>query len=86
MMNEALSYIVGHVALEGDGLIPDGAFAWDSFGFSLRARNANNHQTTWLVLGSGLYALMDYMAKYGGGTAKFGVYDGKNLVGEGWVE
>ena len=86
MIDQAYSYIVGHVALEGDGLVPDGGFDWDNFGFSLRTWNANNHQMTWGVLGAAAFALMDYMNRYGYGSATFLIYDGVNQVGAGTIE
>ncbi|KAA6410219.1 MAG: hypothetical protein FRX48_05640 [Lasallia pustulata] len=68
MLDEAYSYIIGHLALEGDSLVPSGTFTWRAYGFSLQTWNANNHQTTWSVLQEGVGALRDYMATYGYGT------------------
>lgn len=86
MISEMYSYIIGHITLEGDGLVPEGAFEWRSYGFSLRTWNANNHQTTWKVLGTAAFALMDYMSKSGWATARFDIYDGAHQVGSGVVQ
>lgn len=86
MINEAYSYIVGHLSLEGDSLVPTGVFAWRGHGFSLRTWNANNHQMTWGVLRAATFALVDYMGQAGYATARFDIFDGANQVGAGVLE
>ncbi|MCJ1305552.1 hypothetical protein MMC08_008366, partial [Hypocenomyce scalaris] len=79
--------VENHIATVGDGLLSDGVFDYlsDATGVSFQAWNANNHQTTWGVLGAALAALVDCMGINGYGAASFTIYDGDNLVGLGRV-
>ena len=76
-----------HIETVGDGLLSDGAFDYLSVatGVAFQAWNADNHQTTWGVLGAALAALVDCMGVNGYGAASFNIYDGDNLVGIGRV-
>ena len=83
----AYQSVYDHVHDLGDGLLADGAFTW-AIGpqVVLSVWNADNHQTTWGVLGSALYAIADYFHTYGifaAGT--FDIYDGPNQVGSGSI-
>lgn len=52
----------------------------------LHVWDANNHQVTWGVLASVLWAVKDFinsMHKYK--TMSFGVYDGVHMVGRGTI-
>lgn len=56
----------------------------DPTGLVLNVANANNHQTTWGVLGAALSALKDFVAESGGFTsATFEIFDGVNQVATG---
>ena len=53
-------------------------------GMVLRVANANNHQTTWGVLGAAMRALANFVIEHGGfDTADFVIYDGENQVAMG---
>ena len=70
----------------GDHEIAGGAFHWvGENGFDLRVRNANNHQTTYGVLGAAMSALADYMGEYGHAAGTFSIHDGTNIVGAGEI-
>ena len=45
--------------------------------------NANNHQTTWGVLGAAVEALRECMRVNGWGVGRFGIWDGGIEVGGG---
>lgn len=64
-----------------------GIFQWlGQESLALEVANANNHQTTYGVLAAALMALWHYMEATGDvERASFAVYDGRNLVGNGWV-
>ena len=51
-----------------------------------QVENANNHQVTYGVLLSALLGLEKYMSNRGYGAVQFGLYDGPNQVGQGWLE
>ena len=55
-------------------------------GLGVDVWSVNNHQTTFGVLGAAVEALLDCMRTRGEwGGARFEVYDGVEMVGEGWV-
>ena len=85
LLDEAYSYVQGTISLLGDGLVPGWGMNWARHGFSVRAKNANNHQITMGVLGAAIDALRDYVVKEGGGTLTFDIYDGENQVGIGSI-
>lgn len=71
----------------GDSVMATGFFDWPVGGqVVLRIMNANNHQITWGVMASAIYALADWMHTegiFGGGT--FEIYDGQYQVGVGRI-
>ena len=84
LLNDAYTYIIDRIEILGDGNLSGGSWAFNDFGLALRARNANNHQTTWGVLSSAIDALMDYMGRSGfQGICTFAIHDGEYQVGVG---
>lgn len=70
----------------GDQPIAGGSFLWvGNNQFELRVRNANNHQTTYGVLGAAMLAVKDYMGRFGYYTGTFTIFDGINHVGDGTI-
>ena len=82
VLSDALT-IVRQVTATGDGVIPTGSFSFSKYSIDCQASNANNHQLTWGVMGAAIEALANFMTLYGFGAARFGIYDGDNLVGQG---
>lgn len=81
--------VAGRIAAQGDGMLQDGMFTWFQRGDShvmLRVLNANNHQITYGVLASALTGLQSYMRNVAYGGVRFKLYDGKNQVGQGFIE
>lgn len=77
--------IRNEIRTAGDSLIPGGLITYQNAGLLLRSQNANNHQQTWGVLGSGVSALSDYMIDqknqgYTPSFVTFLLYDGPNQV------
>ena len=62
-----------------------GLFIWEYQGLSPKERNANNHQTTWGVLGAAIEAIAGCMDQNGFGGGSFNIFDGGNEVGEGII-
>ncbi|KAI4130810.1 MAG: hypothetical protein LQ347_003242 [Umbilicaria vellea] len=84
MLSDALDQIEKHVAQNGDGIIPMGAYDYQARGFSWYSVNANNHQLTWGVVGAAVDALITFMLNYSSyGMAQFSIFDGENHVGTG---
>ena len=53
---------------------------------TMTVRNANNHQTTWGVLGAACWALKDFVSARGAfQTIVFSIYDGVNQVATGTI-
>ena len=69
----------------GDTVISNGLFNWEYQGLSLMVWNANNHQTTWGVLGAAIEAIVGHMNQNNFGGASFNIFDGSNEVGEGII-
>ena len=66
------------------GLVYD---ATGNYGVELLVTNANNHQTTWGVLGAAVSAVGQWMLNTNGtGTVSFEIVDGTNEVGMGQVQ
>lgn len=87
LLNDAYTNIIDRIEALGDGNISGGSWAYNQVGLALRARNANNHQTTWAVLGAAIDALMDYMGASGfEGACTFAIHDGDHQVGTGALE
>lgn len=87
LLNDAYTNIMDRIETLGDGNINGGSWAYNQVGLALRARNANNHQTTWAVLGAAIDALMDYMGTSGfEGACTFAIHDGDYQVGTGALE
>ncbi|KAA6406477.1 MAG: hypothetical protein FRX48_09748 [Lasallia pustulata] len=76
LLADAQSAIATHIRDFGDGLITGGFWEWSAGpgGLVLNAMNANNHQTTWGVLGAAVGALMDWIEK--GAVARGGEVGG----------
>lgn len=84
MLSDAVDQIEAHIAKNGDGLIPHGAFDYQARGFSWYAANMNNHQLTWGVMRAAIDALIGFMLNYASyGKAQFSIFDGENHVGSG---
>lgn len=86
LLHEAHEVVSSHLEIIGDGLLAGGHFVWIDGPLSLEVFNANNHQTTWGVLGQALVALNDYMSvNHYVGAAQFSIFDGGTEVGIGTV-
>lgn len=83
ILQDSYSMVSGRLDSVGDTVISNGLFNWEYQGYSLRVWHANNHQTTWGVLGAAIEAIADFMTQYGFARATFNIYDGGNEVGEG---
>lgn len=84
LLNDAHTNIMDRIEILGDGDISGGSCAYNQVGLALRARNANNHQTTWAVLGAAIDALMDYMGDSGfEGACTSAIHHGYYEVGPG---
>lgn len=87
ILHDAYGSLVSHLSQHGDSVIATGSFDWPVGGqVVLRIINANNHQTTWGVMASAIWALADWMHMNGifaGGT--FDIYDGPKQVGTGRI-
>lgn len=88
LLELAMHTINFHLDIYGDGNLPGGSFDRESHmtGLTLRAWNANNHQTTWGVLGAAVTAMLEGMGRDGWGWGTFGIYDGGTQVGSGIIE
>lgn len=90
LLVDAFSRVHTRIQQSGDGLVPsnNGAGLWQLTrnGIVLSIANANNHQTTWGVLGAALSVIGDYMNKnHVFGTIFFHIFDGSNQVGQGSI-
>lgn len=86
VLHEAYDVVSNHLEILGDGLLAGGRFTWVDGPVSIEVINANNHQTTWRVLGEALVALHDYMTvKNLVGAAEFTIFNGGTEVGSGTV-
>ena len=87
ILHDAYNHLLGYVLAYGDAVMDGGMFVWPAPDHMiLRIWNANNHQTTWGVMASAIFALADWMHTegiFGGGT--FNIYDGQNQVGTGTI-
>lgn len=84
LLTSASGYVATRIHELGDGVIARGTFEMaGNGGVRLSTWNANNHQQTWATLGAAVDALRDYMRVNGGAGARFGIFDGQHLVGEG---
>ncbi|MCJ1303289.1 hypothetical protein MMC08_006097 [Hypocenomyce scalaris] len=86
LLSEASTAITAHIAAQGDGVIAGGYWQLDGAqNLVLTAMNANNHQTTWGVLGAAVNALLGWVdgGAGGGAAAYFEIWDGVNEVGVG---
>lgn len=93
LLGQAYDLAVSHIHAQGDGLLyplPTGIIGTifnlhDSASqLTLTFANANNHQTTWGVLGAACSALKEFVAERGSfSEMTFAVYDGVNQVASG---
>ena len=83
---------VSQIEAQGDGLLYPLPFGPIGTIFNLEAAgeatltvaNANNHQTTWGVLGAACSALADFISQRGAfSSLTFQIYDGANQVATG---
>lgn len=84
ILHDAYANLISVIQEQGDGVMFGGSYNWPPGAPILRIMNANNHQTSWGVMASAIYALADWMhteSIFGGGT--FNIYDGPNQVGTG---
>lgn len=87
---DAFTRTQARIRASGDDLVPsnNGAGVWQLTrnGIVLSIANANNHQTTWGVLGAALLAIGDYMNEHQWfGSVIFSIFDGSNQVGQGSI-
>ena len=69
-----------------DGPLPGGTFTATTGNIVLRVWNANNHQTTWGVLGAAVWAVSSFKTTNNVyGAVNFNIYDGNNQVGQGTI-
>ncbi len=92
LLNQAYETALSRIALHGDNVVATslvygmiGSIVYlSSSGMMLRIANANNHQTTWGVLGAAMKALRNFVGEHGGfDMADFVIYDGENQVAMG---
>lgn len=87
LLENARDFVMDTIELAGDDLIPHGRFEFtgeDSL--FLTVNNANNHQTTWVVLAGAVATVKDYMRVFSvWGSTTFFIYDGVNEVGVGKI-
>ncbi len=95
LLNQAYDLTVSQIQAQGDGLLyplPYGQIGsvfnlFDAYGLTLNVVNANNHQTTWGVLGAACWALRDFVAVRGPfATLEFTIFDGVNEVAVGTLK
>ena len=86
ILSAASTYVGAYLSEMGDGVVSNTGVSWPgNAGVGFVTWNANNHQTTWGVLGGAVTCLNDYMSQYGYGEATFTIVDGGNIVGRGYV-
>ena len=86
LLLNSVANVLNHILQAGDGVIANGAFNQvGANAISLQVWNANNHQTTYSVLGSVLSALHQWMSDHQFVSASFGIYDGNHQVGNGVI-
>ena len=87
LLEQALLAIHLHIEAHGDGDVPRGEARWaGNDGTVLRVANANNHQLTWGVLGVAIQGVKSVLGEGALGRASFVIFDGRNMVGRGWIE
>lgn len=86
LLENAALYVLNLIVRGGDGPLHNGMFNFPGMNdVTLQVWNANNHQTTYGVLGGAIGALHDWMSNNAYGSVSFGIYDGDNQVGNGVV-
>ncbi len=87
MLMGAILYVQNYeIAFSGGDLVHRGRFDWGSPpGREMYVWNANNHQTTYEMLGATVCAIYNYMHENWFGTASFALFDGENQVGAGEI-
>lgn len=90
LLVDAFTRVQTRIEQSGDGLVRsnNGAGLWQLTrnGIVLSIANANNHQTTWGVLGEAILAIGDYMNQNRSfGTIVFYIFDGSRQVGQGSI-
>lgn len=90
LLVDAFTRVQTRIQQSGDGLMlsNNGAGLWQLTrnGLVLSIANANNHQTTWGVLGAAIFAIGDYMNENRSfGRIIFNIFDGTNQVGQGSI-
>lgn len=90
LLVDAFTRVQTRIQQSGDGLVlsNNGAGLWQVTrnGIVLSIANANNHQTTWGVLGAAIFAIGDYMNENRFfGRIIFNIFDGTHQVGQGSI-
>lgn len=86
LLENASRYILNLIMRQGDGVLHNGMFNYPGMNHAtLQVWNANNHQTTYMVLGGAISALHTWMSNNGYTSASFGIFDGENQVGNGVI-
>lgn len=86
LLLSAMGNIVNRILQTGDGNLEHGMFNQvGANAVSVQVWNANNHQTTYGVLGGVLGALHEWMVDHQFTAASFGIFDGANQVGNGVI-
>ena len=86
LLANAVAGVLNRILQVGDGVIDHGTYTQvGANAVSLQVWNANNHQTTYGVLGAALSALLQWMHQNDFVAVSFGIYDGNNQVGNGVV-
>lgn len=96
LLSQAYDLTVSRIRTQGDGLLlplPTGIigtiFNLEDYahGLKLTVANANNHQTTWGVLGAAYSALKDFVVEQGSfSELTFMIFDGPNQVASGSIK
>lgn len=82
----AMGNVLNRILQVGDSNLEHGMFNQvGANAVSVQVWNANNHQTTYGVLGGVLGALHEWMSDHQFTSASFGIFDGSNHVGNGVI-
>lgn len=87
LINTAFTTLMQHLQQAGDGVIPQAYFNMEGANnMELYVANANNHEQTYGVLAAAMWALRNYINRFGSGEVIFKIYDGANQVAQGSIE
>ena len=86
LLTNAYYTVQGYAILGGDALVAGGRFLYPGDGILFKVWNTNNHQLTWSVLRTALWAMKDFINSMNEfKTMAFAIYDGVNMVGKGTI-